>query len=85
MATLAALRPKCERRAPKKFDEMSSSDSEGSDSERIMYKDSSESEIAEAADIFEGSMSFCTNVSLCSKARTRKQQIAETEFICEFC
>ena len=58
MAALAAPRPKCERRAPKTFDEKSSSDSESSDSDAIIYQDLSESEIDETADTFEGSTSF---------------------------
>ena len=75
MAALAAPRPKCERRAPKQFDETSSSDSEGSDSEAIIYEDSSESKIDKTADTFEGSTSFCTKYLTVFKGKEKETAI----------
>ena len=75
MATLAAPRQKCERRAPKKFDETSSLDSEDSDSEAVIYEDSSESEIDETADTFEGSTSFCAKCLTVFKGKEKETAI----------
>ena len=48
MATLAAPRLKRECRAPKKFGEISSSNSESDESDTIVHENSSESEVDEA-------------------------------------
>ena len=74
MAALAALRPKRERRAPKKFEEMSSSDSD-SNSDAIIYEDSSESKIDETADTFEGSTSFCAKCLTVFKGKEKETAI----------
>ena len=75
MAALATPRPKCEQRAPKKFDMTSSSDSESSDSDSIVYKDSSESEVDETADTFDGSVSFCTKCLTVFKGKEKETAI----------
>ena len=59
MAALAAPRLKRERRAPKKFEETLSFESESDESNTIIYEDSSESEVDEAINTFEGSTSYC--------------------------
>ena len=113
MTALAALRPKHEQRAPKKFDETSLSDSESSDSDAIVYEDSSDSKVDDTEGNFEGSTSFCTKCMSLFKGKDKEttigcdmpycrrwfhrvcvdiditgiseKEIAETEFICEFC
>ena len=82
MATLAAPRPKCERRAPKKFDETSSSDSESSDSDAIIHKDSSERKIDETADTFKGSTSFCAKCLTVFKGKEKETAIGCNTLYC---
>ena len=73
MAALAAPRPKCEQRAPKKFDETSSSDSESRDSDAIVYKDSSDSKVDDTEDNFVGSTSFCAKHESLQRQRQRNR------------
>ena len=75
LAALAELRSKHEQRAPKNFNETSSSDSESSDSNAIVYEDSSESKVDETADTFEGSTSFCTKCLSVFKGKEKETAI----------
>ena len=74
MAALAAPRPKCDQRALKKFDE-TSSDSESSDSDAVIYEDSSNSKVNDMEDNFEGSTSFCTKCLTVFKVKDKETVI----------
>ena len=75
IAVLAAPRPKQERRALKKFDDTSSSDSKSSDLDAIVYEDSLDSDMEVTTDTFEGSTSFCAKCLTVFKGREKESTI----------
>ena len=75
MAALAALRPKHEWRAPKKFDKTSFSDSESSDSNAIIKEDSSKSKVNETTDTFTGSTLFFAKCLTVFKGKEKESTI----------